>query len=876
MAWFRRIRNLFSRDKIDRDIEAELEAHIEMRIEDNIAQGMSPDQARRAALIRFGNPTVTRERVASMDALLVLDSIWTDLRFSCRQLIRNPGFAVTAILVLALGMGASVAIFAVVDAALIKPLPYKDPGRLVSVYEVVNTCPLCNISYMNYQDWKRSNLPFSSIEAWGWASYLLRTSETTEPVQGARVSDGFFRTLGVTPILGRDFRRGEDKPGSPHTILITYGSWQRRFGESSSVIGRQITLNNIAYTIIGVLPKEFHFAPIGKAEFWAALNDPGSCDQRRGCHGLFGLARLKDGVSLKSAAIAMETVAGHLAKEYPDSNHGLGATVTSLSDSIVGDIRSVLLVLLSGAVLLLVIALVNVVNLVLLRAEKRRRETAVRGALGASRGRLARQFVTEALVLVGAGSLLAIGAAYPGMKLLVWLIPAQRLEGMPYLLNLGLTPHVCAFAALLSVLAAALIALMPALRIERRNLQGDLADGGRGAASSTWRRVGSRFVVLELITAVVLLVGAGLLAKSFYRLLHVDLGFKPDHLATIVVEAPEGYADGDRLMVLERQIVSQIESLPGVKSAAISSHLPVRNWDGGVWIVVPGRPSREDRNDLPERDVSFGYLETLGTRLMAGRTFTEEEDEGNKRRVVVVNHTLASQFFPGESPIGRQLAYKGGHENLEIIGEIEDVKEGPLDTASRPVIYVPFNQDSSRSFYVVARTSQAEQSLLPTIAAAVHRLDPNIATTDPATMADVIDDSPSAYLHRASAWLAGTFACLALLLSVVGLYGVISCSVSQRTREIGVRMALGAARGSVCNMVLLEAGRLTAAGIVVGLLCSLAGGTLMRSLLFATEARDLPTLAGVALLLAVIALLASYLPARRAASVNPVEALRAE
>jgi MacB-like protein len=261
MALLRRIRNLFSRVEIEREIDAELKAHIDMRTEDNIAAGMTPEQARREALIRFGNPAATKERVASMDVLLVIESIWADVRFSCRQLISNSGFATTAILVLALGMGASVAIFSFVDAALINPLPYKDPGRLVSVYEVVNTCPLCNISYMNYQEWKRSNLPFSSIEAWGWASYLVRTSEGTEPVQGARVSDGFFRTLGVTPILGRNFYVGEDKPDSPHTILITYGSWQKRFGKDPGVVGRQIVLNNISYTIIGVLPENFHFAP---------------------------------------------------------------------------------------------------------------------------------------------------------------------------------------------------------------------------------------------------------------------------------------------------------------------------------------------------------------------------------------------------------------------------------------------------------------------------------------------------------------------------------------------------------------------------------------------------------------------------------------
>lgn len=876
MALLRRIRNLFLRIEIDREIDAELQAHIEMRTEDNVAAGMPAEQARRQALIRFGNPAATKERVVGMDVFLIIESIWSDIRFCWRQLIRNSSFAMTVILVLALGMGACVAIFAFADAALIKPLPYKDPGRLVSVYEVVNTCPLCNISYMNYQDWKRSHLPFSSIEAWGWASYLVHTSEGTEPVQGARVSDGFFRTLGVTPLLGRDFYPGEDKPGSPHTILVTYGSWQRRFGKDPRIVGRQIVLNNIAYTIIGVLPRNFHFAPIGPAEFWATLNDPSSCDQRRGCHGLFGLARLKDGVSVQTAAAAMNTVAQQLARQYPDSNRGLGATVTTLSDSIVGDIRGVLLVLLSGAALLLFIALVNVVNLVLLRAEKRRRETAVRGALGASTARLLRQFVTEALVLVGAGSLLGGGAAYFAINLLLKLIPTQRMESMPYLLNLGLNPRVCAFAGGLSLLAAAVIAVTPALRNRPRHLHDDLADGGRGAAGTTWRRIGSRFVVLELITAVVLLVGAGLLARSFYLLLHVDLGFRPDHLATMIVEAPKSYDDGDRLMVLERQVVSEVGHLPGVESAAISSHLPVRNWDGGVWIVVPGRAATSERNDLPERDVSFNYLETVGAHLLGGRTFTEAEDDGSKRRVVVVNRTLARQLFPGENPIGKQLAYKGGHDTMEIIGEIDDIREGPLDTVNRPVIYVPFNQDSSRSFYVVVRTTQAAQSLLPAIATAIHRLDSDLATTDPATMEQVIDDSPSAYLHRASAWLAGTFGGLAFLLSIVGLYGVISYSVSQRTREIGVRMALGAARGSVYKLVLREAGWLIATGIAAGLICSLGGAALMRKLLFGIQAWDLPTLAGVAVLLAVFALFATWLPARRAASVNPIDALRAE
>ncbi len=641
-------------------------------------------------------------------------------------------------------------------------------------------------------------------------------------------------------------------------------------------MGQTISLSNISYTIIGVLPQEFHFAPLGEADFWAALNDPSSCDNRRGCHGLFGLARLKDGASLQTAIAGMQTEASQLAKQYPDSNHGYSATAVPLADAVVGNIRPVLLVLLSGAFLLLLIACVNVSGLLLVRSESRKRETAVRAALGATPARLFRQFAIEALVLVISGSVLGLGSAYLVMKLLVKLVPVDQMEGMPFLLTVGLTPQVLAFAGCVSLLAAALFALTPALRMARGNLRGELAEGGRGSAGNAWRRLGTKLIVLELATAVVLLVGAGLLGKSFYRLLHVDIGMKTDHLATLVVATPRAYAEGEKLAVLERLMVSRLDGLPGVESASISSHRPVRAWDGGVSLLVPGRPTSGQRNDIPERDVSAGYLTTVGAKLLHGRYFTEEEDDDAKPRVIVVNQTLAKQFFPGEDPIGKHLAYEGSKATIEIIGEVEDIKEGQLDSQNQGVIYVPFNQDSDLTFNVVVRTRQAEDTILPSLARAVHQIDASIATSDATTMTEIIDDSTSAYLHRSSAWLVGGFASLALVLSVVGLYGVIAYSVSQRTREIGVRMALGAERGSVYRLIMKEAGWLTGLGIVAGLACSLAASMLMRKLLFGTQAWDAPTLVAVSLVLALFAMLASYLPARRAASVNPVEALRAE
>ena len=876
MSFFRRVSNLFARSKVDREIDAELRSHVEMRTEDNLASGMSADEARRDALIRFGNPTATKERVTGMDAALMVDSIWSDIRYACRQLIKNPGFACTAVVVLAIGIGASVAIFAFVDAALIKPLPYKDPTRLVSLYETVKTCPLCNVSYQNYLDWKKSDLPFSAMELWGYNSYLLNGPGGKEPAEGARVSDGFFRTLGVTPILGRDFYSGEDRPGRPHTVLLSHAAWQKRFNGDRDIVGKIVTLSDVSYSIIGVLPTDFHFAPRGDAEFWAAWNDPDGCDKRRACHGPHGIARLKDGASMQTALAALQTVAKQLEVQYPATNHGFGATATTLSESIVGDIRPVLLVLMSGACLLLIIACVNVAGLLLVRTESRRRETAVRGALGASPSRLLRQFVTEALVLAGVGSGLGLGSAYLAIKLMLKLVPASRVEGMPFLLTLGLSPSVLAFAGLVSLLSVGLFTLTPVLRLSLKNLRGDLAEGGRGSAGGGWQRLGSKLIVVELATAVVLLVGAGLLGKSLYRLLHVEVGFVPDNLVSIVVALPRPYGNGDRLMVVERSLRSRISELPGVTSASIASHRPVRAWDGGSAIVIPGHASTGQRNDVPERDVSSGYLATLGATLVRGRYFTEVEDDPSKPRVVVVNHTLAEQYFPGEDAVGKRLSYENSKDSMEILGVVEDVKEGPLDTENVPVIYVPFNQDASLSFYLMVRTSQSEETILPALAAAVHQIDPGIATAEPATMQAWINDSNSTYLHRSSAWLVGGFACLALLLSVVGLYGVIAYSVSQRTREIGVRMALGAERGTVYRLILREAGWLTGVGIVAGSVCSVGAAALMRKLLFGTEAWDAATLAAVAVVLAISAMIASYIPAHRAASVNPVEALRAE
>lgn len=874
MSLSHRIANLFRRNKVDREIEAELAAHLEMRIEDNLDAGLSPKQARRAARLSFGNAALARERTTEADTALYLAGIGADLRYAWRQLRKNPGFAATAILVLALGIAAGVAIFAFVDAALLKPLPYRDPSRLVVLYESVSLGPRYHLSYLDYLDWKKLNTVFSSVDAFDNTLFELKTASTVEQARGASVGDGFFRTLGVAPALGRDFRPGEDVLSAPRTVLLSYSGWQKRYGGRADVVGQTVTLDGYPNTIIGVLPKWFHFAPAGAAEYWTAFHH--STKEDRGSHGILAIARLKDGLALQTASANMQSIAATLARQYPEADAGRGATLVELPEVIVGRFRPVLLVLLGGAGMLLLIAYVNIASLLLVRSERRKLETAMRAALGATPARLIRQFATEGCLLAFLGCGLGVAGALLVMRLLVRLVPAEILDNMPYLAGLGLNSHVLLFALLLTLVAVGLFSAVPVLRLRRAGMGTGATASGRGFASTLWRRMGSNLVVGELAMAMVLLVAAGLLGKSFYRLLHTEIGMEPDHLASLKIVTPRSEDLKDpQLADLAKAIADRVQSLPGVTSVAVARTLPIGEENDSNGFSIVGKPATPSPIEEMVRAVSPAYFATLRTRLLRGRFF-QANDTSARSPVVVVNHAMAERYFPNEIAVGHYIKWDAASPPVEIVGEVEDVKEGPLDQATRPVIYLSFAQWPNPSFYVLARAATAERSLPGEMATAIHQIDPGLIISQAETMADRINSSQAAYLHRSSAWLVGGFAGLALVLAVVGLYGVIAYSVSQRTREIGVRMALGAHRGAVYGMVLKEAAWLAAIGMGAGLLGSVAIGTLMRSLLFGTQAWDAMTLGSVAAVLGIFALLASYLPARRAASVNPVEALRAE
>lgn len=866
----------FTREKFDADLQEEMSFHRQQKIQALQCVGFSAEDALHATNREFGNDLLLRERSHDPVALWFEVSL-QDFRFALRQLRKNPGFAFTAVFLLALGLCASVSIFAFVDATLIKPLPYQHPSRLVGVYESAAQCPLCNLSYPDYLDYKKLNRSFVSLDLYQNNAMMLAAREGAQSAAAARVSDGFFRTLGVAPILGRDFYLGEDLLSAPRTAMLSYSAWQKRYGGNPDVIGQTVQLDEHLTVIIAVLPRDFHFAPAEPADFWTTLHPEAACDLRRSCHGFYGVARLKDGVTLQAANDDAKSIALQLAQLYPLSNLGQGAAVADLTGVIVGNISPILFLLLAGAGLLLIIAGVNITSLLLVRSESRKREIAIRNALGAARIRLLRQFVTEGLVLVAAGTAIGLLASYWTMHLLLRLIPAAMLGQMPFLQNLGLNHRILAFAAVIGALASALFSITPALRLSLSDEHSGLAERSRAPANNTWRRLGSKLVVVELAIAVVLLVSAGLLGKSLYLLLRVQLGLHPENLVTLQITVPQSaYPQDPQVIALARNMKNQISQLPGVLSVGLSTDLPVNGWGDTTWFRIIGRPWHGEHYEVAERDVSPQYFKALGSKLIRGRYFEEEED-ASQPRVAIINQAMAREYFPGQDPLTQQLT-RVSHEvaPIEIVGIVEDIKEGQPDSENRSALYVPFNQSPGRYFNLAVRTSQDEQSIFPALDSTIRKIDRGIVTSNPATMTQIIHDSPSAYIHRSSAWLIGGFAAVALLLGVVGLYGVVAYSVSQRTREIGVRIAIGAQRSSVYRLILKESGFLIFLGLTSGLVLAIGAATLMKAVLFGVHAWDPATLASVAAVLSVATVAASFIPAHRAANVDPVDALRSE
>ena len=806
-----------------------------------------------------------------------METLYQDLRYALRLLVKNPGFTAVALLTLALGIAFNTAIFTMVDAALLRPLPYQDPSKLVALFESRQSqvASRFEASFPDFQDWQKQNTAFASLAGYSGAGGILRGPVSSEVVRGAAATANFFRTLGIQPILGRDFRDGEDVASAPPVVLLTYASWQKRFGGKEHIVGQTIVLDDAPTTVIGVLPRDFVFAPRGQAEFWRPLRPQADMLQRRNLHWLNPVARLKPGQSLSSASADLNVVAQRLEHDYPQSNHDLKAVVVPLAEVIVGDVRPILSILLAAVELLLLIACANVANLLLSRSLVRQREIAVRTALGASRWRLIRQLLTEGVILAGCGGLLGLLFGRLLLQVVPRFVPETVLNDMPFLRQIGISPHVVWFVAVSSLVAGLLFSLAPALQISRPDLQQTLKQGVQMTGSRSWRRVSSAFVISEMAISLVLLVGAGLLVETLHKLLTVDTGMNPENLLTMRLPLPDKYSKDPLAIAFHRTVIERVSQLPGVTSVGASDTLPIQ---GGNTVNsrVVGDPLVNEGHESNIRQVDPTYFSTLQARLLQGRWFTEGDDQSAPLRVIV-NRSYVDLYLNGRDPLTHQVVFTFSptQKPREIVGVVDNVKEGPLDSPAKPAIYEPYNQ-SPNDFGLVIRTSGSSAEIVTSVQKIVHDLDPEVPVFAVRTMNEIIEDSPSAMLHRYAAWLTMAFAFAALLLGVIGLYSVISHSVTQRTQEIGVRMALGAQRADVLRLVAGQGSMLILIGAAAGLMASLLAGELMRGFLFAVKAWDPIAFAGALLLLALVAAVASCIPAWRATRVNPIQALRYE
>ena len=801
-----------------------------------------------------------------------------DLRYAARLQRKNPGFTIVAIIALALGIGANTAIFSVVNTVLLRPLPYKDPERLVMVWEdaTKHGYPRDTPAAANFVDWRDQNEVFEGMSAIVDTSFNLTGSGDPERLEGRRVSANMFPLLGVEPHIGRVFTAAEDQPGAQRVVLLSYALWQRRFGGDSGIVGRSLTLNGESHVVVGVMPARFQF-PSSDDQVWVPVAFTQQEAANRNRHYLQVLARLRPGVSLVQAQSEMSTIAARLQQQYPQSNTDLGATVQPLHEHLVGDIKPALLVLLGAVGLVLLIACANVANLLLARAAVRQKEIAVRVALGARRGRLIRQFLTESVLLSTCGGLVGLAVAYGGLVLLKASIP----ENISQARDISMDLKVLGFTFLVSVATGLIFGLAPALQAARFNQIDTLKEGGRDAATGgSGKRLRGLLVTAEVAISLVLLIGAGLLINSFLRLRNVDPGFRTDNLLTMKIVLPEPkYEEMERRSVFYTELINRVQSLAGVRSAAVTSNLPLYRQGNSIGVGIEGQPDPPPGQEriVVTRIISPGYFDTMSIPILRGRGLTDQDTETTPN-VVVISETMARRYWPGEDAVGKRIAagrIRSPEDWIQVVGVAKDVRQFELNAEPRPQMYLTYRQAGffdSRD--LVVKTDVDPASMAATVRKAVWEIDKDQPVSNIQTMDEILADSIAR--QRFSMLLLAIFAAVALVLAGVGIYGVMSYSVAQRTHEIGIRMALGAQTGAVLKLAVGYGMKLVIAGIAIGLIAAFALTRVMSTLLFGVTATDPTTFTLISLLLIAVAVLASYVPARRATRVNPLIALRYE
>jgi putative ABC transport system permease protein len=822
--------------------------------------------------------------------------LWQDIRFGVRVLVKSPGFAAVTILALALGIGANSAIFSVVNGVLLRPLPFKTADRLVFLSEWSQQVPNMSVSYPNFEDWKAQAHSFDELAAFRSNAFVLTNAGEPERLTAREVSQGFFNALGVAPAQGRNFTADEDKPGGNKTVILSHGLWQRRFGANPAALGQTLTLNNESYTVVGILPQGFEWqAPV---DIWVPLGLRADRMQQRDSHpGIYVVGLLKSGVTEEQARADMRGVAERLAQEYPKTNSGNGFTLTSLQYQATQNIRSQLLILMAAVGFVLLIACANVANLLLARAASRSKEIAIRTALGAGRARIIRQLLTESLLLSLTGGALGLLLATWGVDALM----AAVANDVPNIIlnNIRLDTRVIFFTIGASIITGLLFGLAPAIQISKSNLNETLKDGGRGGSEGASRhRVRNFLVVAEVAVSLLLLVGAGLLVKSFLNLRQAELGFEPDRVLTMRLSLPEArYKENAKIENFFNDLLGRVKSLPGVESAGLTIGLPMNGGiESGVTFEGQEVTDIKDVTVAVNLAVSPEYFTAMEMPLVEGRYFTAQDREGAPR-VAIIDEMMAARFSPNESAIGKRIRLGGGPPQnglppppwMQIVGVVKHLRYyGPNETARvelyRPFFQLPIPVDSPlaqgqpvnfpRGGSLAVRSAGDPTALTASIRNAVREIDPDLPISGVQTMNQIVASTISP--QKFATWMLGLFASTALVLAALGIYGVMAYSVTQRTHEIGIRMALGANRGDVLKMIVGQGMKLTLLGVGVGLLGSFLVTRAMATLLFGVKATDPLTYGGVALLLAGVALLSCLLPARRATKVDPMIALRYE
>jgi len=870
-----RVTGFFGKAGRERDMAAEFESHFQMAVEDNLRAGMSESEARRAAMLQFGGVDAAKEEVRDMSTTLWIETTLRDIRYALRGLRRSPGFAAAAILSLALGVGASVSIFAVADSLLVRPLPFRDPGRVVMVWERnsrLRDARFNVISPGNFRDWRAQNDVFENMAAFGDGRSVLIVGDRVEEIANRFATADLLPMLGVEPYRGRFFTAQEDVPNGPNVLVISYRLWQSWFGGEESVIGRKVQLRSQPATIIGVLPPNFYFRS-RNIDVWEAMGYDPARDYRK-TSGRYQLAaaRLKRGASFSAAQAEMTAIAKRLEEQYPAFDKNWTVALEPLRDSMVREVKTSLLVLLGAVGLLLAVACANVANLLLARYTSRKREVAVRVAIGAGRGRVMRQLLTESVVLALAGGVLGLGLARLEIVGMVALAPRDMVRNAVVTVDW----RIAGFAFALSLLTGILFGLAPSL-VATRNVVDGLREAARSAVGGG-RGLRSFLVAGEVALSLILLTGAGLLFRSVVGLQGIAPGIDPGGVVTFRVSLPRAaYREPVRRIQFFATALDRIRQAPGVRSASAVSYLPFDD-TSATSVTIAGRPPAKPGEELTGtiRTVMPGYFRTMGIPLLQGRDFTAADDALDSRYRFIVNETFARRFLAGEEPLGKQISAEMDDKNPlgEIIGVVGDVKEGSVDSEPSPTVYYVHAHLVYSTMMLVVKAAGDPQAVVDPARQVIRSIDPAQPIAQVRTMESIVRETFSR--QRFSAMLLVAFSIVALLLAAVGIYGVLAYSVTERTREIGVRIALGAQPGRITRMIAGGAARIVAGGLAVGVAGSLALTGLLKSLLFGVTPRDWTTLMAACLVLVSVAAVAAYVPSRRASRLAPLDALRME